>query len=105
MRPGTEAKRQAIAQRHPSWVEQTLDAYLDRAAREFAAAPMVMTDAVTLSYADVATQSRCIARVLQDHGVQAGERVGMVMANHPISVPLLFAIWRAGAVAGPMNTL
>jgi fatty-acyl-CoA synthase len=29
----------------------------------------------------------------------------MVMANHPVAVPLLFAIWRIGAVAVPMNTL
>lgn len=105
MRPGTEAKRQAIALRHPVWVEQTLDAYLDRAAQDFAADPMVLTDAVTLTYADVAAQSRQIADALQGHGIAPGERVGMVMANHPISVPLLFAIWRVGAVAVPMNTL
>jgi fatty-acyl-CoA synthase len=105
MRPGTEAKRQAIALRHPVWVAQALDAYLDRAASEFSVDPMVLTDAVTLSYADVAQLSRRIARLLQDHGVAPGERVGMVMANHPVSVPLLFAIWRVGAVAVPMNTL
>jgi fatty-acyl-CoA synthase len=105
MRPGTEAKRRAIALRHPVWVEQTLDAYLDRAARDFAAEPMVLTDAVTLTYADVAAQSRQIAHALRSHGIAPGERVGMVMANHPISVPLLFAIWRVGAVAVPMNTL
>jgi fatty-acyl-CoA synthase len=105
MRPATEAKRQAIALRHPVWMEQTLDAYLDRAAREFAAEPMVLTDAVTLSYADVAAQSRQIAHALRDHGIAPGERVGMVMANHPVSVTLLFAIWRVGAVAVPMNTL
>jgi fatty-acyl-CoA synthase len=105
MRPGTEAKRQAIALRHPVWVEQTLDAYLDCAAQDFAAEPMVLTDAVTLTYADVAAQSRQIADALRGHGIAPGERVGMVMANHPISVPLLFAIWRVGAVAVPMNTL
>lgn len=105
MRPGTEAKRRAIALRHPVWVEQTLDAYLDRAAGDFAAEPMVLTDAVTLTYADVAAQSRQIAHALRSHGIAPGERVGMVMANHPISVPLLFAIWRVGAVAVPMNTL
>jgi fatty-acyl-CoA synthase len=105
MRPGTEEKRDAIARRHPSWEEQTLDSYLDRAAAEFANAPLILTDSVTLSYADVARLSRSLAGMLVDRGVAPGQRVGMVMANHPIAVPLMFAIWRVGAIAVPMNTL
>jgi fatty-acyl-CoA synthase len=105
MRPRTEEKRDAIARRHPVWEEQTLDSYLDRAAAEFADAPLVLTDDVVLRYADAARLSRSIAGLLLRHGIAPGERVGMVMANHPVTVPLLFAIWRVGAVAVPMNTL
>jgi fatty-acyl-CoA synthase len=105
MRPGTEEKRGAIARRHPVWVEQALDSYLDRAVTEFADEPLVLTDDIILSYADVAALSRRIAASLLDRGIAPGERVGMVMANHPVAVPLLFAIWRIGAVAVPMNTL
>jgi fatty-acyl-CoA synthase len=105
MRPGTEEKRSAIARRHPLWEEQTLDSYLDRATREFAGEPLVLTDDLILTYSDVSLQSLRIAQILVGHGIAPGERVGMVMANHPIAVPLLFAIWRVGAIAVPMNTL
>lgn len=105
MRPSTLEKRAAIARRHPVWTEQALDAYLDRAASEFAGEPLVITDHVNLTYADVAARAHQLGRMLFRRGVVPGERVGMVMANHPIAVPLLFAIWRVGAVAVPMNTL
>lgn len=105
MRPVTEERRNAIARRHPTWEERSLASYLDRAVQDFAEAPLVLTDDVALSYADVADQSRRLALLLMHHGIAPGERVGMVMANHPIAVPLLFAIWRVGAVAVPMNTL
>lgn len=105
MQAGIDQRRGAIARRHPAWAEQDLATYLDRAAADFADAPLVLTDHVTLTYADVVAQSQRIAGVLAARGVKAGERVGMVMANHAIAVPLLFAIWRIGAVAVPMNTL
>ncbi|CAN5353543.1 AMP-binding protein [soil metagenome] len=100
-----ENRRAAIAARHPTWVEMTLDAYLDKAAADFEAEPLVITDAETLSYRDVASLSRKISGSLNALGLRPGERVGVVMANHAITVPLLFAIWRAGAVAVPINTL
>jgi fatty-acyl-CoA synthase len=83
----------------------TLDAYLDRAAIDFARDPLVLTDDVTLSYGDVVAQSHRIAAGFAALGIGAGNRVGIVMANHPVTVPLLFAVWRIGAVAVPMNTL
>ena len=105
MSPAVENRRAAMARRHPIWVEMTLDAYFDRAAADFAARPLVLTDAVSLSYAQAADQSRRIAAGLAALGIAAGDRVGIVMANLPMVVPLLLAIWRAGAVAVPMNTL
>jgi fatty-acyl-CoA synthase len=105
MSPAVENRRAAMARRHPIWVEMTLDAYFDRAAADFAARPLVLTDDVSLSYAQAADQSRRIAAGLAAIGIAAGDRVGIVMANLPMVVPLLLAIWRAGAVAVPMNTL
>jgi len=99
------ARRQAMADRHPAWQEMTLDAYLTRSLDHFADRPLVITDAETLDYATVDAQSRRIAAGLCAMGIQQGERVGLLMANYPITVPLLFAIWRAGAVAVAINTL
>src|ERR1700756_650711 len=105
MDSAVEHRRAAIARRHPTWEEMTLDAYLDRAANDFGAQPLVLTEDITLTYSDIVDQSRRIANGFAALGVGAGERVGVVMANYPVTVPLLFAIWRAGAIAVPMNTL
>jgi fatty-acyl-CoA synthase len=105
MNSAVESRRAAIAERHPTWQEVTLDAYLDRAARDFASQPLVLTDSERLTYSDVIELSRRIAQGLVASGLRPGERVGVVMANYAVTVPLLFAIWRAGAVVAPLNTL
>jgi len=94
-----------MADRHPAWEEMTLDAYLRRAAGCFADRPLVITDAETLDYASVETQSRRLAAGLAALGMGRGDRVGVLMANYPVTVSLLFAIWRTGAVAVAINTL
>jgi fatty-acyl-CoA synthase len=105
MRADVETRRAAIALRHPVWERLTLDEYLDRAAQDFAEQPLVLTDDVTLTYSDIVDQSLRIAAGFTALGVGAGQQVGVVMGNYPITVPLLFAIWRVGAVAVPMSTL
>lgn len=99
------ARRQAMADRHPVWDEMTLDAYLTRMQPYYAARPLVITDAETLSYAAVEAQADRIAGGLAAVGVGRGDRVGLLMANYPITVPLLFGIWRVGAIAVAINTL
>jgi fatty-acyl-CoA synthase len=98
-------RRAAIARRHLNWEEITLDAYLERATSDFAENPLVITDGESLSYADVVAQAHRIAAGFAALGIVSGDRIGLVMANYPVTVPLLFAIWRLGAVAVPMNTL
>ena len=99
------ARRRAMAERHPVWQEMTLDAYLTRILPSFADRPLVITDALKLSYADIEQQSARIAAGLAAMGVGHGDRIGLLMANYPITVSLLFGIWRAGAVAVAINTL
>jgi fatty-acyl-CoA synthase len=94
-----------MADRHPVWQEMTLDAYLVRIQPDFADRPLVITDTVTLSYADIEQQSGRIAVELAAMGVGRGDRIGLLMANYPITVSLLFGIWRAGAIAVAINTL
>ena len=66
---------------------------------------MVVTEAQTLSYNDVAGLSRRLAAGLTARGITQGDRVALLMANDPMTVPLLFAVWRIGAIAVPLNTL
>ncbi|WP_336972575.1 class I adenylate-forming enzyme family protein [Sphingobium aromaticiconvertens] len=98
-------RRQAMSDRHPVWEEMTLDAYLARTQRYFAAKPLVITDAETLDYAAVHSQSERFAAALSGLGIGRGDRVGLLLANYPITVSLMFAIWRVGGVAVAINTL
>ena len=100
-----EARREAIAARHRAWDWSSLPGYLDWSLAAFGTHPLVLTDGQTLRYADVADLSRRLAAGLSRSGVQAGERVALLMANDAMTVPLMFAIWRVGAIAVPLNTL
>ncbi|MFL6063008.1 MAG: AMP-binding protein, partial [Marmoricola sp.] len=100
-----EARRHDLRDRFATWQPRTLDAWLDVCAASYADRPLVITDDVTYSYADVAEQSRRLADGLATLGVRPGDRVGLLMANHPEFVPLKFAIARTGAIAIPFNYL
>ena len=100
-----ENRRQTLRERFPVWRPRALSQWLDECAGSFAARPFVISDAVTMTYADVAEQSRELASGLAALGVCEGDRVGLVMANYPEFVPLKFAIARLGAVAVPFNYL
>jgi len=94
-----DLRRDAIEKRHGQWRRQTLPEYLDWSLTDYGGRPLVITDAATLTYGDVAGRSRLLAEGLRVRGVQPGDRVGLVMANDPMTVPLLFSVWRAGAIA------
>lgn len=105
MNEGVLARRAAIAQRHPRWVHMSLDAYLEKAVADYGERPLVITDDATMTYAAALGFARQVAAAFENLELRRGDRVGLVMPNHPMIVPLLFAIWRLGAVAVPMNTL
>jgi fatty-acyl-CoA synthase len=100
-----EARRQALRRRLPVWRPQTLAGWLDACAGRYGSRPLVLTDDVQLSYADVAAESRRLADGLAALGVCPVDRVGMIMANYPQFVTVKFAIARLGAVAVPLNFL
>ena len=76
-------RRTALAERFLVWQPVTLAQWLDRCADRYPDRPFVLTDSVTLTYRDVAEQSRALAAGLMALGVGRGDRVGMVMANYP----------------------
>jgi len=100
-----DLRRDAIEKRHGQWRRQTLPEYLDWSLTDYGGRPLVITGAAALTYGDAAEQACLLAEGLRARGVRPGDRVGLVMANDPMTVSLLFSIWRAGAIAVPINTL
>lgn len=100
---GIEERRAAIRTRFASWQPRSLGDWLDVCASEFGCRPFVVTDEGVMSYRDVAAESTRLARGLVALGVGRGDRVAMLMANHPEFVTLKFAIARVGAIAVPLN--
>ena len=59
----------------------------------------------TLSYRELHQQAERVAAHLQAHGVQAGDRVMLLMQNSPQWVVACYAIARANAVLVPVNPM
>jgi long-chain acyl-CoA synthetase len=58
----------------------------------------------TYPYQRVRAQSNWLAsRLVEEYGVQPGDRVGIWLRNRPEFVSALFAVFQAGAVAVPIN--
>jgi fatty-acyl-CoA synthase len=100
-----QERRERLLACYPRWSPKTLDAHLFDVAVAYPDRQLVLTDEATFSYAEVVRQSEAIARGLRRLGVRAGDRVALVLANVPQFVPLVFAIWRLGAAAIPVNYL
>jgi len=98
-------RQAALEARFPRWVPRTLSQALDAAAEEFPDRPYVVTDEMTLTYAEVAQWSVRLARGLVEAGVRPGDHVAVVMANHPEFVAVTYAVARAGATCVPVNFL
>ncbi len=105
MTDSLDERRDALRRRFAAWTPMTLHERLEQCAAEFADRPFVITDDVTVTYAETAAWTRRLADGLVALGVRPGDRVGLVMANYPEFVPLKFAISRVGAVAIPFNYL
>ena len=97
------ARREAIEERHPTWVPCTLAQSLDDACADFADRPFVATEAGTWTYAQVRDWSARVAGGLRDLGVGPGDHVAVVLANYAEFVAVRYAIARVGAVTVPIN--
>ncbi|MDE3174958.1 MAG: AMP-binding protein [Pseudomonadota bacterium] len=102
----TVAERQeALRARFPGWTPRTIDAALDHAAAAFPMRDYVVTDAQSLTYAEIRQRSQRIAAALHELGVRRGDHVAVVLANFPDFVALKYAIARVGATCVPINFL
>jgi len=105
MKPSIDQRRDVLREAYATWTPRTLDGMLDHCVELHADRPLVITDEVTLTYAQVAEWSKRLADGLVALGVRPGDRVGMLMANYAEFIPLKFAIARTGAIAIPFNYL
>ncbi len=103
--PSIDERRAALEARHPEWHPRTLDRLLDDAADEFGDRPLVLTDDRSVTYAQARDWAHRLGDGLTALGVEPGDHVGLLMANHVEFTPLKFAIARAGGVAVPFNFL
>lgn len=58
---------------------------------------------LSLSLHNLWDQSTAILKVMRDHGLQAQDRVGILLENCSTYIPILLAIWRCNAVAVPLR--
>jgi long-chain acyl-CoA synthetase len=78
---------------------------LTAAAAEHARRPALLLDDELVDYRALSARAAAAAARLAGEGVGAGDRVALTVPNGPAFVASLFAIWRLGAIAVPLNPL
>lgn len=78
--------------------------WLERTAQVSGASPaLFLGDGPVADYAAFQASAAGIAAALSARGIAPGDRVALFMRNCPEYLSVLFGIWRAGAVAVPVN--
>jgi long-chain acyl-CoA synthetase len=78
---------------------------LSEAVSAHAERPALFVDGETVTYAELGARSAAAAAALRARGVEAGDRVALVLPNGPGFVATLFGLLRLGAIAVPLNPL
>jgi long-chain acyl-CoA synthetase len=89
---------------HP-YPEETLLDVVERTARDCPEHIALYFKGSKLSYGELDRQSNRLASSLRALGIKKGERVALILPNTPQMVICELAIWKAGAIAVPMNPL
>jgi long-chain acyl-CoA synthetase len=67
--------------------------------------PAIRLDDYVMTYAELADEASLVAAALRRHGVEPGDRVGLVLPNVPAFPVLFYGALLAGCVVVPMNPL
>jgi long-chain acyl-CoA synthetase len=67
--------------------------------------PAVRLDDAVLSYGALADLTAQMAGLLREHGIQPGDRVGIMLPNVPQFAVAYYGVLRAGGIVVPMNVL
>ncbi len=78
---------------------------LTTTAAEHPDAPAIRLDDVQLDYKSLDAMSSLVAGLLQEKGVEPGDRVALMMPNVPYFPVIYYGILKAGAAVVPMNVL
>jgi long-chain acyl-CoA synthetase len=85
--------------------ECTLLDFLSDTVRQRPEHPAMLFKGASISYADLDNSSNALATGLAKLGIQKGDRVALLLPNSPQTIIGEFGIWKAGAIAVPMNPL
>jgi acyl-CoA synthetase (AMP-forming)/AMP-acid ligase II len=86
--------------------ELALPELLRRSAERFGDKPaLIAADGVTRTYAELWSSARRVARLLQDHGIEKGDRVGILSPNHVDYAAVFYGALLAGATVTTLNPL
>jgi acyl-CoA synthetase (AMP-forming)/AMP-acid ligase II len=88
----------------PHLPDATIPALIAVTTERFAPRTLLVADGQRLTYAEVDSRSRELAKGLLADGVGKGDHVGILMANSIDWVVTWFAVARIGAVGVPLNT-
>lgn len=83
----------------------TLLEVVAEAARQRPGHPALLFQGGRLSYGEVDRLSAVLASALIELGVEAGERVALLLPNSPQIVLSFLAVWKVGGIAVPLNPL
>lgn len=67
--------------------------------------PMLIFRGREVSYKEVEQHSNALAAAFVAHGIKKGDRIVSLFTNCPQSIIAFLAIWKAGAIAVPLNPL
>lgn len=83
---------------------ESLNAFLEAAARANARTPLLRFDDQTFTYGEINSRANRIARSLSRLGIRKGDKVCTILGNSPEQLCLWFALAKLGAVWVPLNT-
>ena len=84
-------------------VDRGVGSWIERRARITPDQPALIYGERRQTYGELANRVRRLAHGLRELGVQRGDRVGWLGANHPAFLEVLFASAKLGAVMAPVN--
>jgi fatty-acyl-CoA synthase len=97
-------RRRAALEAHTvAWTPRSLAAAFDVAVDAYPDCPYVIADGQSLTYRQVQLESQRIAAGLVQLGVNADDRVALLVDNRAEYAAIKFAIARTGAIAVPLN--
>ncbi len=82
---------------------RTLAAIIDEMAGKYPDRPALTGDDSALTYGELAALSRRYSRWALDHGLRSGDRVALMMDNHPDYVAIWIGLSRIGVVVALIN--